>query len=139
MMMNLPCLKGSCPNFLRPIYHTLSASQAPRRGHAPRKKPMPATALIFYLIAADLLFPVMVLIFSVDATPLHSPAGLLWMQSISDFIVYGFLFQNPVQFPISAIRHSTGFWIMLLLFMSYTAIDVYAAGYLISFNNFCGS
>ena len=47
MMMNLPCLRGSCPNFLRPIYHTLSASQAPRRGHAPRKKTMPATALVF--------------------------------------------------------------------------------------------
>ena len=47
MMMNLPCLRGSCPNFLRPIYHTLSASQAPKRGHAPRKKPMPATALVF--------------------------------------------------------------------------------------------
>ena len=47
MMMNLPCLRGSCPNFLRTIYHTLSASQAPRRGHAPRKIPMPATALVF--------------------------------------------------------------------------------------------
>ena len=47
MMMNLPCLRGSCPNFLRPIYHTLSASQAPKRGHAPRKKPMPATARVF--------------------------------------------------------------------------------------------
>ena len=47
MMMNLPCLRGSCPNFLRTIYHTLSASQAPKQGHAPRKKPMPATALVF--------------------------------------------------------------------------------------------
>ena len=47
MMMNLPCLWGSCSNFLRPIYHILSASQAPRRGHAPRWKPMPATALVF--------------------------------------------------------------------------------------------
>ena len=47
MMMNLPCLRGSCPNFLRSIYHSLSASQAPKRGHAPRKKTMPATALVF--------------------------------------------------------------------------------------------
>ena len=47
MMMNLPCLRGSCPNFLRRIYHSLSASQAPKRGHAPRKKTMPATALVF--------------------------------------------------------------------------------------------
>lgn len=47
MMMNLPCLRGSCPNFLRSIYHSLSASQAPKRGLAPRKKPMPATVLVF--------------------------------------------------------------------------------------------
>lgn len=47
MMMNFPCLRGSCPNFLRSIYHSLSASQAPKRGHAPRKKTMPATALVF--------------------------------------------------------------------------------------------
>lgn len=31
MMMNLPCLRGSCPNFLRTIYPTLSAGQAPKR------------------------------------------------------------------------------------------------------------
>ena len=47
MMMNLPCLRGSYPNFLRSTYHTLSASQAPRRGHAPWKIPLPATALVF--------------------------------------------------------------------------------------------
>mgnify|MGYP006894154298 CR=1 FL=1 len=47
MMMSLPCLMASCANFLRPIYHTLNASQAPKRGHAPRKKTMPATALVF--------------------------------------------------------------------------------------------
>ena len=35
MMMNLPCLRGSCPNFLRPIYHTLSASQAPKQDPCP--------------------------------------------------------------------------------------------------------
>ena len=78
MMMNLPCLKGSCPNFLRPIYHTLSASQAPRRGHAPRKKPMPATALVFFCsIVTDLHSSIMVLIYSVDAIPLQIPVSLL--------------------------------------------------------------
>lgn len=47
MMMSLPCLRGSCPNFLRIIYHSLSASQAPKRGACPTEKPMPATALVF--------------------------------------------------------------------------------------------
>ena len=47
MMINLPCLMASCANFLRTICHTLSAGQAPRRGHAPRIIPMPATALVF--------------------------------------------------------------------------------------------
>ena len=117
MMMNLPCLKGSCPNFLRTIYHTLSASQAPRRGHAPRKKPMPATALVFMFDFTDLHSPVVVLIYSVDAIPLLFPVGLLQMQSVSDSIVYGFLFQNPVQSPMPSISHSTEFWIMLLLML----------------------
>ena len=77
MMMNLPCLKGSCPNFLRPIYHTLSASQTPKRGHAPRKKTMPATALVLCLIVTDRHSPVVVLIYSVDAIPLQIPVSLL--------------------------------------------------------------
>ena len=111
MMMNLPCLKGSCPNFLRPIYHTLSASQAPKRGHAPRKKPMPATALVLCLIVTDLHSPVVVLIYSVDAIPSQVLVGLLQMQSVPDSIIYGFLFQNPVQSPIHSISHSTEFWI----------------------------
>ena len=99
MMMNLTCLKGSCPNFLRPIYHTLSASQAPKRGHAPRKKPLPATALVFCLIFTDLHSPVMVLICLVDAIPYQVLVDLLQMQSVPDSIIYGFLFQNPVQSP----------------------------------------
>lgn len=55
MTMNLPCLMASCANFLRTIYHTLSAGQAPRWGHAPRIIPMPAMALVFCLIVTDLL------------------------------------------------------------------------------------
>ena len=84
----------SCPNFLRPIYHTLSASQAPKRGHAPRKKPLPATALVFCLIFTDLHSPVMVLICLVDAIPYQVLVDLLQMQSVPDSIIYGFLFQN---------------------------------------------
>ena len=129
MMMNLPCLWGSCPNFLRPIYHTLSASQAPWRGHAPRGISMPATALVFLcLIVTDLHLPAGVLICSVDALPLLIPVGLLWMQSIPDSIIYGFLFQNPVQSPMPGISDSTRFWI------HYAVYFRFLCGYLRRFN-----
>ena len=113
MMMNLPCLRGLYPNFLRPIYHTLSASQAPRRSCA-HGKPMSAAVLVFCLILPDLHSSVVVLNGSVNAIPLQTPVGLLLMQSVSDSIVYGFLFQTPVQSPMSDISHSTEFWIVLL-------------------------
>lgn len=83
MMMNLPCLRGSCPNFLRPIYHTLSASQAPKWGACPTEKTMPTTALVLCLIVTDLHSPVVVLIYSVDAIPSLVLVGLLQMQSAS--------------------------------------------------------
>ena len=117
--MNLPCLRGSYPNFLRSTYHTLSASQAPRRGHAPRIIPMPATALVFCLIVTDLHSPVVVLIYSVDAIPLWLTVGLLQMQSVPDSIIYGFLFQNPVQSPMPPIGHSTEFWSVLLVYLCF--------------------
>lgn len=69
------------------------------------------------LIVTDPHSPVVVLIFSVDAIPLLFPVGLLQMQSVSDSIVYGFLFQNPLQSPMPSIRHSTEFWIILLVFL----------------------
>ena len=109
----------SCPNFLRPIYHTLSASQAPKRGHAPRKKPLPATALVFCLIFTDLHSPVMVLICLVDAIPYQVLVDLLQMQSVPDSIIYGFLFQNPVQSPMPPIGHSTEFWSVLLVYLCF--------------------
>ena len=125
MMMNLPCLRGSCPNFLRPIYHTLSASQAPKRGHAPRKKPLPATALVFCLIFTDLHSPVMVLICLVDAIPYQVLVDLLQMQSVPDSIIYGFLFQNPVQSPMPSISHSAEFWSYFFYFICYGYCWVY--------------
>ena len=140
MMMNLPCLRGSCHNFLRPIYHTLSASQTPKRGHAPRKKTMPATALVLCLIVTDRHSPVVVLIYSVDATPSQVLVGLLQMQSVPYSIIYGFLFQNPVQSPMHSISHSTEFCSYFFYFIYYAAIGACeAAGCLISFISFCGS
>ena len=73
--------------------------------------------LFLCLIVTDLYSPVVVLIYSVDALPRLFPVGLLQMQSLSDSIVYGFLFQNPVQSPMPSINHSTEFWIILLIFL----------------------
>lgn len=119
MMMNLPCLRGSCPNFLRPIYHTLSACQAPRRGRAPRKKPMPTTALVFMF---DCYWPA----FTCRGTDLlsgrYTTMAYCWslqMQSVPDSIIYGFLFQNPVQSPMPPIGHSTEFWSVLLVYLCF--------------------
>ena len=112
MMMNLPCLKGSCPNFLHPIYHTLSASQAPKQGPGPMVNTDAGYSSCFFcLIVTDLHSSIMVLIYSVDAIPSQVLVGLLQMQSVPDSIIYGFLFQNPVQSPMPFISHSTEFWI----------------------------
>ena len=45
--------------------------------------------------------------------------GLLQMQSVPDSIIYGFLFQNPVQSPMPPIGHSTEFWSVLLVYLCF--------------------
>ena len=78
MMMNLPCLKGSCPNFLRPLYHTLSASQTPKQGPCPMVNTDAGYSSCFFCsIVTDLHSSIMILIYSVDAIPLQIPVSLL--------------------------------------------------------------
>ena len=116
MMMNLPCLRGSCPNFLRPIYHTLSASQAPRRGHAPRKIPMPATALVFMF---DCYWPAFVYCGTEWLSGRYATPDSCW--SFADAVLFRLhhlrvsVLQNPAQSPIPFISHSAEFRIMLLI------------------------
>lgn len=141
MMMNLPCLRGSYPNFLRSTYHTLSASQAPRRVMPHGKYRCRLQLLFFCLIVTDLRSTVMILIYSVDATPLQPSVGLcadvVHFTLPSDLRV---LFQNPVQSPMPSINHSTEFWSYFFYFICYAAIGACeAVGRLISFNSFCGS
>ena len=80
------------------------------------------------LIVTDLHLPAGVLICSVDALPLLIPVGLLWMQSIPDSIIYGFLFQNTVQSPMPGISDSTRSWI------HYAVYFRFLCGYLRRFN-----
>ena len=138
MMMNLPCLRGSCHNFLRPIYHTLSASQTPKRGHAPRKKTMPATALVLCLIVTDRHSPVVVLIYSVDANHLRFLLVFCRCSPFRTLSFTGFCSRtlSSLRCIPSATRQNSGFD----SFIYYAAIGACeAAGCLISFNSFCGS
>ena len=74
-----------------------------------RKKPMPATALIFHLIVTDRASHAPVLIDSVDAIPLQALYGLCADVVLSDSIVYGFLIQNPAQpLILSEVRQGSG-------------------------------
>ena len=75
--------------------------------------------LFLCLIVTDPHSPVVVLIYSVDAIPLWLTVGLLQMQSVPDSIIYGFLFQNPVQSPMPPIGHSTEFWSVLLVYLCF--------------------
>ena len=142
MMMNLPCLWGSCPNFLRPIYHTLSASQAPRRGHAPRWKPMPATALVFvfnllltcirlswYWFTQWTLYHYGLLLVFCRCSPFRTPS----------FTGFCSRTLSSLRCLPSVTRQSSGVC-YLYIFVSYAAIGACAStGRLISFNCFCGS
>ena len=47
MMMNLPCLRESCSNFLHSIYHILNTSQGTKREHTPCWKLISAATLVF--------------------------------------------------------------------------------------------
>ena len=142
MMMNLPCLRRSCPNFLRPIYHTLSASQAPRRGRAPRKKPMPTTALVFMF---DCYWPA----FTCRGTDLlsgrYTTMAYCWsFCRCSPFRTPSFTgfcsrTLSSLRCLPSVTRQSSGVC-YLYIFVSYAAIGACAStGRLISFNSFCGS
>lgn len=58
MMMNLPCLWGSCPNFLRPIYSYTECQPSSKTGSVPHGKIRCWLQLLFFhLIISDHAFP----------------------------------------------------------------------------------
>ena len=50
MMVNLPCLKGSCPNFLRPTYSYTECQLSFRTGSCPTEKITASYSSCLYLI-----------------------------------------------------------------------------------------
>ena len=141
MMMNLPCPKGSCPNFLHPIYHTLSASQAPKQGPGPMVNTEAGYSSCFFcLIVTDLHSSIMVLIYSVDTIPLQIPVSLL--ADVVRFRPHRLRVSVPEPCPVSNSDHHRLDRVLELftVFALYAAFAANAAfGRLMSFNIFCGS
>lgn len=141
MMMNLPCPKGSCPNFLHPIYHTLSASQAPKQGPGPMVNTDAGYSSCFFcLIVTDLHSSIMVLIYSVDAIPLQIPVSLL--TDVVRFRPHRLRVSVPEPCPVSNSDHHRLDRVLevFTVFALYAAFAANAAfGRLMSFNIFCGS
>ena len=99
MMMNLTCLKESRPNFLWLIYSYTECQPSPRRGHAPRKKPLPATALVFVWLLLTNLFYRGTDWFSGRDTSIYFCWSFNEWSLFTNFIVYRFLIQNLAQSP----------------------------------------
>lgn len=141
MMMNLPCLKGSCPNSLRPIYHTMSASQAPKQGPCPMVNTDAGYSSCFFCsIVTDLHSSIMVLIYSVDAIPLQIPVSLL--ADVVRFRPHRLRVSVPEPCPVSNSDHHRLDRVLevFTVFALYAAFAANAAfGRLMSFNIFCGS
>ena len=115
MVVNRPCLMGSCPNFLRPIYHTMSASQAPKQGPCPMVNTDAGYSSCFFCsIVTDLHSSIVVLWSFADAVrfrtpsftgfcPEPCPVSDVWHQSLDrvlDCFAYCLLFLIlPVPIP----------------------------------------
>ena len=141
MMMNLPCLMASCANFLRPIYHTLNASQAPKRG-MPHEKTAAGYSSCFYvwLILTCIhlswywftqwtLYHYGLLLVFCRCSPFRTPS----------FTGFCSRTLSSLRCLPSVTRQSSGVC-YLYIFVSYAAIGACAStGRLISFNCFCGS
>ena len=72
-MVNLPCLKGSCPNFLHPTCPYTECLISFQTGQALRNGLLPATALVCISILLTCSFHRVR--FSVDASPASFSAG----------------------------------------------------------------
>lgn len=107
MMVNLPCLKGSCPNFLRP---TCSYTECPlsfQTGSCPTERTTAGYSSCLYLDFTDLPFHIGYG-YSVDALPYIVLLVFVLMQYLLHSIVIGFLSRTLPDFGI--IRNPARLW-----------------------------
>ena len=137
MMVNLPCLQGSCPNFLRPTCSYTECQLSFLTGSMPYGGYSCRLQLLFvfdYLLT----WPVPCSTHSVDATLYLPLAGLLMTGMIPFSRLFRVTFQNPAQ-------HQTFLKLSRILEFFFSDLFDYAAavctlsGYRISFNSFSGS
>lgn len=136
MMVNLPCLQGSRPNFLRPTCSYTECQLSFLAGSMPYGEYSCRLQLLFVF---DYLLTCLVphSTHSVDA-PLCLPLAGLLMTGIPFPLLLRVPFQNPAQ-------HQTFLRLSRILEFFFSDLFDYAAavctfsGYLISFNSFSGS
>lgn len=95
-MVNLPCLKGSCPNFLRPTCSYTECQLSFLTGSCPTERISASYSSCLYLILLPSLFH-KVLIFSGRFTSFHS-VGLGADAVLAALHRYRVSFQNPARF-----------------------------------------
>ena len=100
MMVNLPCLKGSCPNFLRPTCPYTECLPSLQTGSCPTETTTTSYSSCFYFDFTDLLFP-QGTVFR-RRFPLPQPAGHCDDAVRFALHRYRVTFQNPArfQFPL---------------------------------------
>lgn len=96
MMVNLPCLKGSCPNFLRPTCSYTECQLSFQTGSCPTERTTASYSSCLYLILLTSLF-LKVLIISGRITLFRS-VGLVADAVFEALHRYRVSFQNPARF-----------------------------------------
>ena len=107
MMVNLPCLKGSCPNFLRPTCPYTECLLSFLTGSCPTESTTASYSSCLYLDFTDLPFRTGYG-YSVDALPCPVYLVFVMMQYLLYSIVTGFLSRTLPDFGI--IRNPAGLW-----------------------------
>ena len=102
MMVNLPCLKGSCPNFLRPTYSYTECQLSFLTGSCPTERTSANYSSYLYLISTDLTIS-----FSQGTDIQWTLSLMFFVVGLLDDIVFDTLhcfrvsfLQNPARFQI---------------------------------------
>lgn len=137
MMVNLPCLKGSCPNFLRPTCSYTECRLSFQTGSCPTERTTASYSSCLYLILlTSLVFKV--LIFSGRFT-LLLVVGLIFDVVLEALHCYRVSFQNPARFQkhLEPSKALDFYYIMPSFY--YAAFDSCLLGCFMSINIFFGS
>ena len=147
-MVNLPCLMGSCPNFLRPTYSYTECRLSFLTGSVPHGVNYCRLQLLFvnWFLPTWLPDILMVLIWSADAIPPSSICrSLCLLKRLWHLSVVGFLSRtlpdlwSIIQKPGKGLEYLTDNPAYFNLDLYYAIANCWSLGNLISFSIFSGS